>query len=405
MSTQYVTDEGLQIPTVTEILEDLNESLRSNISPLLDVSPESPVGQLTGIYAERIRSLYEVVKIGFDANDPESAFGVLLDGVCAITGTRRAKATASSFKASHSLDLDLDSSTTVPAGTKFTTELGAPVFELLDDVTSTFGGTYPGEAVCIELGPVACNADTLVIIVDSVAGLNAVNNPYKATLGRDEDTDDELRLRRENELSDLGECTLAALQAGLLAYRNEQGEAPILTAKIFENSTAYWNASLPPHSFEALVFDGVGEDAEDSAIADVIWANKPLGIQAFGSTSVEIQDEIQGTQVVKFSRPAIVDVKVNIVVLVDPATYQGDDAVKAKIVNRFSKRVDVGEKVYAEDYSGAVIVNVAGVVDVPVLQLGRVGGSFGVNKANLTIDSREIALLQSADIAVTVLEV
>ncbi|MGB0907413.1 MAG: hypothetical protein ACPGVT_07960 [Maricaulaceae bacterium] len=59
---------------------------------------------------------------------------------------------------------------------------------------------------------------------------------------------------------------------------------------------------LPPHSYEVVVQGG-----DDSEIAEVIWAQHPVGITLFGNVDVEIDTQLN-CQTISFTRPSPVPV-------------------------------------------------------------------------------------------------
>ena len=152
----------------------------------------------------------------------------------------------------------------------------------------------PQPFASVNFGPIQALSGTLNVIETPVSGLVAITNLQDGTLGRNLETDTDLRLRRRQVLSLGGLATLAAILSHILA--EVEG---VTAASIHENNTDVVDgAGRPPHSFEAVVQGGT-----DAAIAQKIWDTKPAGIATFGNTTIQIEDSNSDLQDVNFSRP------------------------------------------------------------------------------------------------------
>lgn len=307
---QYVTDEGLVIPTIQQLLDIVAAELRSNpaVGPTLDVSPESPIGQLIGVFVSHVREDWEGLQIAYNGNDPDAAESFLLDALCKITGTTRAAATSSSFAGQGRIRLALNANVTVNAGALVSQAANpAVVFVTTENIASTTAGIYAVAARCTQVGPIACPANTLTVINTPVVGWTAVTNPVDATLGTNTDSDAQLRVRRVNELEIASSGTVAAITAALLSYETDDLVHPITDAITYENTSDYLDAfGRPPHSIEALLYDGDTPSVDDDTIAQLIWDNRGAGVATYGNTSDGVAVDYLGVQrLVNFSRPQI----------------------------------------------------------------------------------------------------
>lgn len=166
----------------------------------------------------------------------------------------------------------------------------APTFERLDlDEIWT-----PQPYAAVNTGAVQALTGTLNVIETPVSGFDAITNLQDGTLGRDLETDTDLRIRRKQVLSLGGLATLAAILANIVA--EVEG---VTAAAIYENTTDAIDVDgRPPHSFEAVVQGGT-----DADVAQKIWDTKPAGIATFGNTTEQIEDSNGDLQDVNFSRP------------------------------------------------------------------------------------------------------
>lgn len=418
--TDFVTTNGLEIPEIGDnqtggtLLGDLSAEERQTLDANLDTEADAPMGQINGIMAERFRQLYELAQVAFNGFDPDAAEDFLLDAICAITGTIRASATASFFGASNPLSLNLDSNSTVAAGS-LVSVLDDPgtVFALDADVTSTTAGNYPGFATCTVKGRKVANATTLTVIQTPTVGWNAVANPTDAIVGQERDTDPELRVRRLAELEASGAGTVDTIQAKVSAIENPDGSKPVLDCKTYENVEDYISPEgIPPHSVETVIYDGPSESAADNDVAQAIWNTKGAGISAFGSDQGIATDKFGNPQRVAFSRAAIINGKIAITVntnVARPNDYAGDVAIKAAIVARVDLRAILGvSEIRPTDYVAAVLAtgpdgttNPLGVIGVTNLQIGNVLAGYNANLQNFDVPFRTKFLLDTSNITIT----
>lgn len=401
MPGPYVTAAGLSIPTVESLLADIVADQRGLVDPLIDTDAEEALGQLNGIFASALREAYEVVEVAYNAIDPDAVEDSRVDVLMSLTGSRRAPATKSSFVGTRKLSLDLDATTTIDVGTIFEVD-GSPTIRFLttgnlwSDIdtdtgttTSTTAGTYFVEAEAENTGPTAVPANTLTVITTPVVGLNSVTNPLDAIRGTNVDTDDEALVRRQNELDALGTGTPDAIRAHLLAYEVD-GDLPILECTVFVNDGDTVDAlGLPAHSIECLVFDGLGAVADDDAIAQIIWDNKPGGTRTYGSSSGTAVDKQGVERIVYFSRPSQAGIDVDVTINTD-ATYAGDAAV-ITAWSVFATAVPVGGVDEELKFSAAMraIMAVQGVTGIETIRLRRHAGAYLSAFTDLEIGPRE----------------
>ena len=272
-------------------------------------------------------------------------------------------------------------------------------FELLADVTSTTAGTYAGVFQSVATGPVPANAGTLTAIVTPVSGWTAVTNPQDAALGRNIETDTELRIRRNDLLTRPGGGTCDAIRADVLSVAN------VIQCGVYENvTTTYDSEGLAPHAIETVVWDGTVPAASNSKIAAAIWGAKPAGIQAQGTTVVQHTDTSGNVLNIGFTRATQLNIYLDITLTTNSKfdAAGGPTAVKNLLVARGNSLV-TGDDVTALVLKSAVLeVNggIQGVLDVVDFRLGLSASPTG--SANIVVGRREIARFDTSRITVTV---
>lgn len=391
-----LTDQGVQVQTVSEILTEMEADARATVHPQLDVSATSPVGQLFGIWAEREMLLQQGVRAVASSFSP-SATGQALANVALLTGTNKRGATKSTV----SLTVTLTAGTTLPAGSRVNVDGDTnAIFETMASVTNGAGITadVAAQAQAVTAGPVRAASGSLTVINTPVSGWVAATNAFDATVGLDIESDVELRTRREEELRVQGSTVISAIVADV------QEVDGVLQARGFENKTLSMDSDgLPGKSFEIVVWDGVSPQASNNEVAQAIFDGAPAGILSAQSglgtaaSGTAIDDE-GADQAVLFSRALQKTLYITYAVVVDDAyPVDGDVQLKAAVVTALNAILGVGEdvvatKLYAPAYS------ITGVVDVIGVALNFTPAP--VTTSNLVVGAREIAVPDTSRITV-----
>jgi uncharacterized phage protein gp47/JayE len=149
-------------------------------------------------------------------------------------------------------------------------------------------------------------------------------------IGRDEETDEELRERAQEAVSSGGDATHDAIVNTLI-----NDVTGVSSVTVYENKTDTDNTGsggLPPHSFEAVVFGG-----DDQAVAEAIFEKKAVTSRDYGGangTAVSetvIADSNGQNFTIDFSRPTALDIDFSMDLVVDD-TYIGDAELRNLIV-------------------------------------------------------------------------
>jgi len=385
--TDQLTSTGLTIDDLTTRTAALKAAIRAAISANLDLQTSKPAGQFVEAFAEHSQELAELLEEVYAAFDPDQATGVALTALSLLTGTQRRDATYSTV----AVTLDLDATTTVPAGTTFAVSGDTSNTWTLDAaVTSVGASTYPGTATATTAGAVQALAGTLTVIVTPVAGLNSVTNVADATVGQEEETDTELRLRREQEITLGGSASVESIQAALSAVDE------VIAVVVLENDADAASDGMPPHSVEALFWDG-GSAASTAELAGIILDQKSAGIRAYGSTTETVEDSQGVSHEIGLTRAAEQVIEVEVDVDVD-ADYVGDTAVEEAIASWSQSALSIGDDVYLSKVSG-VVVDLDGVVNVSAVRLAISPAAPAAS--DVSIGDRQIATISTSDITVT----
>lgn len=292
-----------------------------------------------------------------------------------------------------------------PEAVTATDNLDGSFFIKADDLVTPFAVLVTAElsidkaavnatVVAEEFGDVQGLAGTATVIETPVAGWDSVTNEIDFTIGRNEETDSELRLRRLESLQVTGAATVEAIRSRLLQITG------VTAAFVEENSTTVIDGEgRPPKSFEAVVAGG-----DDQDIADLIWLVKPAGIETHGTETVSVVDSQGISHDMKFSRATEIYLHVRVTLTLTPEeTYpaDGDDQVALNVLEH-GQTHQIGDDVYVQRFF-------AGVYEVPGIATALVeiatsalpGDPPGAYQTtNLAISNTEVAVFDSGRIVI-----
>lgn len=391
-----VTAAGFVRKTLNDILSEIKSDQLADMDPDLDVADESLLGQLNAIHARQLSLAWEALEACYLGFDPEAAEGRLLESICKITGTFRPAGVASEVD----LQCDVDAATVLVAGEAFAAIDVQPDVRWTPKVTFTSpsDGVHTVRFVSERTGPVSAAAGSITVIATPVVGWNSVNNGLDATPGSNVENDEELRLRREVELATTGSTTVRAIASDLL----QAFPAGIQNLDVFENDTDETDGDgRPPHTVEALIYDGDPSTLDDDEVAGIIFEAKAGGVGTYGTETGTVAIVVNGvtsTREVMFSRPAILTTYLTLT-LATGQGYVGDAAVKAYVASECNKRFGPGKDVIKSVVQSMPLA-LAGVEDVTAITLGFAPAPVGTS--NLAVGVREIARFDTTRIAVTV---
>jgi hypothetical protein len=205
-----------------------------------------------------------------------------------------------------------------------------------------------------EFGTILVPVNTLTQIVTTTNGWLAVNNIVPGQLGRNLETDDELRLRYNLGVFRLGAATLPAIRANLI--ENVPG---ILALNVFENVEDFIDdEGRPPHSIEVVVYGGAPE-----VIAEQILLLKAAGIDTHGDIEIQVLDPYGFHHPIKFNRPTSIPIWLNVEVFLynQEAFPLNGAALIQEIVVATGDSFGIGVDVIMQRFIGPIYRNVSGI--------------------------------------------
>lgn len=277
---------GVELPSTQEIREDLSEKIQqafqtSPTDPLLNIEPSSPMGQVLDLIVAEIEAKNSEIVFLANMVNPETATGKYLDALAALYGLDRKISEPTVVNCV----LTGLKGTLIPYGAIAQDSLGnqyrhsAANGAQIDDtgsVTTTF--------TAINHGPLEVAAGSVNRIVTTIAGWDSITNPTAGVIGRDEETDAELRNRMIESYAVNATGYVEAIEANLAALEG------VLDVRVLENPTnaevTQYGVAIDPHSILIAIVGG-----EDSDIAKTIYQRKDAGCGTTGDYEVQFIDE------------------------------------------------------------------------------------------------------------------
>lgn len=364
-----LTDTGWLSLTRAEILEAYEAYERAKISDKLDLGPDQVLGSVNAISADHHEQLWQLAEEAYAAfdltnatDDRVVALGVTM-GVPRRGATQGLVTTTCQFSAGGSY----------AAGALVAQVAGEPdnLWSNRFAVTVPSSGFFPVKFISTTAGAAAiAPAGTLTIIPTPVAGWVSITNAADAQPGLDIEPIDALRVRISQSTARGGLRTTGAVRAAVVSLPG------VLSCDVYENVLAITANGIPPHSMRVVVWDGVGQAADDDEIAQAIWDHSATF--SMGQQTGEAVDEELGVQVVQFDRATAS--AVTIAVNIQSASRVAASAVRAALVAAMPNIV--GRELTFNRISSAVFA-VAGVDDWVTFTVN--GGTADLPAAPTTI--------------------
>jgi len=295
--------DGLQIKTSTEIRADLVADFQDIYGNDINVDQNSPDGQIIGIVTQMSRDIREYIASINSGFDPDQAVGVTLDQRVALNNIERQGGTYTV----QPIDIVVDRTVTLsgldgdfdnPDGVGYTIADDAGNEWILIDTAVLTVGSYTRNFRARTVGEVSATVGTIENFVTIVLGVVSVTNSSGVLeTGQNEETDSELRIRRQRSVAIASTGYLNGIEAALLNIDGVTG------VKVYENITNATDADgIPAHSIWCIVEAGANTD-----IAQVIFSRKTAGSGMKGAVSVNIDTDTGSVFTAKFDRPTAED--------------------------------------------------------------------------------------------------
>jgi len=376
---------GFERKRLTDIKTDIEDALKLVFGENIDLEPQSGFGQFAGILSEAISDQWENQENTYNSQYPSTAQKNQLSNVVMYNGIERQDATNSTVTAT----ISGTAGTVIIVGSQASVASTGLVFETLSEVIIGGGGSVTVEMQAVDTGTIEAAAGTLTVIETPIFGWTSITNSLDALVGRDEEKDAELRIRRELSTQALGQNLVDSLFGQLLNIDNVED------AVVISNGTDAPVGGIPAHQFLSSIIGG-----DNDEIAQVIWNNTPQGILSYGATTIVVTDDQGFSQDVKFTRPGDVNIYFKIDITVDTNEFPGTGAadIKAAVVAYGLANFKISDDVIRTEFHTPINAT-PGILTVDLF-IGLTPSPAGT--ANLTIDNDEISRYDVSRIEVNV---
>lgn len=297
-----IDNNGLTLSSYTELLTEIQDVLNSIYAPdgdLINFDSETPDGQFTNIMAQMGSDLRQLFADVYNSFNPDNCAGVIQDQRYALNFLTRKGGTYTiqniDITTDRTVELQgLDDNYYSLTSSSYTVSDNAGNQWYLIDTTTILAGTTSLPFRSQQIGHVQPTINTITNQVTKVLGVTAVNNSIApTTLGEDEESDEEFRIRRSRSTAIMGQNNYDIMTGQILEIDD------VRDAKIFVNNTNTVNTDVtgdlnngvPAFNIWVIVDGGANND-----IADVIYRNS-AGLPTFGYENQLVTPAIEPVEV------------------------------------------------------------------------------------------------------------
>lgn len=339
---------GITIDTFDDIYNRFANGLKAIYGDDIDLSQNTPDGQRVGITTKEVLDIQTVVGNLYNNLDIDTATGAMEAVIGKIAGVEKLPATRSTAELTIITDRDL----TLPSG-YIVSDVSNQEW-ITENEYTLVSGTNTVSFVAKEWGKVEAAKNEINIPVTIVIGVVSASNPAAAVSGRDEETDEQFRRRRNKSLENASHGTIGGLIAKIAAING------VTDVVGYENKASTQDSvrDMPPHSIW-LVVEG-GDVAE---IAETMAKNK-AGATEKGSTTGTYVETVERptndfyiTHTMSFDRPQYINLHVKLNAKRKVSSQPVDkDLIKKKIAGRqFTIAEDLeASELYADVYQAGI---------------------------------------------------
>ena len=296
-----ITENGLQVDSYNTLLNNIQTDLNSIYAAdgeTINFDSETPDGQFTNILAQIGTDIRELAQEVYNSFDPDKCSGVIQDSRYALNYITRNGGTYTiqniDVTANQTVTLQgLDANYNETDATAYTVSDNAGNLWYLVDTTTLQPGTVSLPFRSKNLGLVQPTIGTITTQVTTVLGVTSViNSVAPTTLGTEQETDAQFRVRRSRSAERKGQNNIDAMLSQILDLEG------VSDATTWINSGTEADSTGTPAGYVWVIVEG-GANAD---IADVIYTNA-CGRGMRGSVAVEVPAVSGQIFNVNFDRP------------------------------------------------------------------------------------------------------
>jgi hypothetical protein len=338
---------GLVLATQDELITYYSTAYRGIYGNDINLDPDTPDGQMMMIWIQAVLDLQDLLQQIYNQFDPDNAIGAVLDQRVAINGIQRQAGThtVTNVTVVTSQALNLFGVDQVVNPPYRVSDNEGTLWELLETISIPSGGTYALAFQSVNPGEVLSVPNTITVPVSVVLGVVSVNNPTTyTTLGINEETDAQLKIRRQKSVSLSSQGYLAGLLAAL------ENIPEVISAFVYENVTGSTDGDgIPGHSIWVII-SGAANPAD---VANAIYTKRNAGCGMKGTQTYNIIQSDGSVFVIRWDNVTPEDLFIKFTATsLDGVNPPNIAAIRAGLVTSFTPGVN--EKVNINELSTLV---------------------------------------------------
>ena len=331
MANDSISSQGLTVQSYDDILTGVQGGLNTIYAPdgdSINFNSETPDGQVTNILAQLGTDVRELIQGVYNSFDPDKCSGVIQDSRYSLNYLSRNGGTFTI----QNIDVTVNKTVTlsgldgnyndVNSASYTVSDDAGNLWYLIDTVTLTAGTTsLPFRSQ--NYGSFQPVIGTITNQVTKVLGVTSVNNSVApTTLGEEQESDTEFRIRRNRSTAIRGQNNTDAMLGQILALDG------VTDATVWVNNTASTDSTgTNPYTVWVIAEGGANSD-----IADVIYQNS-TGLATRGNVSVNVPAVSGQVFATSFDRVNPVALYIQFDVKVPASQNLSEDAIKQYLVD------------------------------------------------------------------------
>ena len=324
---------GLTLKTLSELVTELEDYLKIIYGDDINIEQNTQDGQSINIYSQGGIDIREIVQKVFTGFDPDEAEGRVLDQRVAINGIERNSGTYTYVDITFSIDRSMNLIGLDDLADELEPDI-SNLYTVKDDAGNQFyllesqNITYPTTADLTftfrakEIGIVEVTPLTITTPVTIIAGVLTITNTSSAnSVGIEEESDFDLKKRRQSSVSLPASGYLDSIEAALLNVDN------VTDAVVHENDTDSVDGDgISAHSIWVII-----EGGDDDEVALALYKKKSAGSGMKSDTIVYVPRSRNRTFLIRFDRVVSQDLYIRFSITYTGGVYDAT-YIKTQIV-------------------------------------------------------------------------
>ena len=312
-----IDDQGLEIDTIYNIIDKMENELKSLYGINFTIRPEGVIDNLASTFATLTQKIQTQIATLSREFDPESAADKYQDALYERIGVTRLEAQKSTFvlKVQGAANLICNAHSMTIRSKSDNNE-----FENISEFTTDENGIALVDFQCVIDGAIEVKSTDEFLIVTAPDGITSVAqaDDLQFSIGRERESDNEFRIRFRNSKALNAKATHNACIANLSKYVDDTKFLRIVDKKVDD--------SFEPGNVKIIAYHNTTDNIFANAIFDTIGC----GINLLGDTEITVYDREDQPVKIRFQNAEEVEVSIEAEVKVRSGYYPNTVFNKAK---------------------------------------------------------------------------